>query len=218
MLRAGAQDRQRVQLQPLVVDRLEILHGEDVVRRLQQLCERAHTPRDRLLARRRKGNAAAQLRAQILAQQRIEQRLRHPLQRIELAALAAEAQMRHDAETAQQSHSAARKALRRRQRPRQRQLQHQIRPAAHGRLRARKLGIYRRTAALHKVARHDAHDRAHRAELRARLLDEPRMSVMKRVIFGHNTDDIAHFCTFFRKILAFSYEMITIRVFGIIIL
>ena len=115
MLRAGAQDRQRVQLQPLVVDRLEILHGKDVVRRLQQLCERAHAPRDRLLARRRKGNAAAQLRAQILAQQRIEQRLRHPLQRIELAALAAEAQMRHDAETGQQSHSAARKALRRRQ-------------------------------------------------------------------------------------------------------
>ena len=54
--------------------------------------------------------------------------------------------------------------------------------------------------------------------LRARLLDEPRVTVVKRVIFGHNTDDIAHFCTFFRKILAFSYEMITIRVFGIIIL
>ena len=115
MLRAGAQDRQRVQLQALIIDRLEVLHGKDVVRRLQQLCERAHAPRDRLLARRSKGNAAAQLRAQILAQQRIEQRLRHPLQRIELAALAAEAQMRHDTETAQQSHSAARKALRRRQ-------------------------------------------------------------------------------------------------------
>ena len=104
-----------MQLQPLVIDRLEILHGEDIVRRLQQLRERAHAPRDRLLARRRKGDAAAQLRAQVLAQQRIEQHLGHALQRLELAALAAEAQMRHDAETAQQSHSAARKALRRRQ-------------------------------------------------------------------------------------------------------
>ena len=49
-------------------------------------------------------------------------------------------------------------------------------------------------------------------QTRARLLDEPRMSVVKRVILSNNADDIAHFCTFFRKILAFSNEMITIRV------
>ena len=212
MLRAGAQDRQRMQIEPLVKDRLEILHGEDVVRRLQQLCQRAHAPRDRLLPRRRKRDAGLQLGAQVFAQQRIEQRLGHPLQRLQLAALAAEAQMRHHAETAQQPHGAAGKALRRRQRPRQRQLQHQIRPAAGSGLRARKLRIHRRAAALRKVARHDAHDRAVRAQTRARLLDEPCMAVVKRVILRNDADDISHFCTFFRKILAFSTEMITIRV------
>ena len=201
MLRAGAQDRQRAQIEPQVKDRLEILHGEDVVRRLQQLCQRAHAPCDRLLPRRRKRDAGLQLGAQVFAQQRIE-----------LAALAAEAQMRHHAETAQQPHGAAGKPLRRRQRPRQRQLQHQIRPAAGSGLRARKLRIHRRAAALHKVARHDAHDRAVRAQTRARLLDEPCMAVVKRVILRNDADDISHFCTFFRKILAFSTEMITIRV------
>ena len=55
-------------------------------------------------------------------------------------------------------------------------------------------------------------------QTRARLLDEPRMSVVKRVILSNNADDIAHFCTFFRKTLAFSNEMITIRVLCIIIL
>ena len=218
MLRAGAQDRQRVQIQPLVKDRLEILHGKNIIRCLQQLRQCTHAPRGRLLPRRRKRDAGLQLGAQVLAQQRIEQCLGHPLQRLQLAALAAEAQMRHHAEAAQQSHSTAGKPLRRRQRPWQRQLQHQIRPAARGGLRTRKLGIHRRTAALHKVARHDAHDRTVRPQTRARLLDEPRMSVVKRVILSNNADDIAHFCTFFRKTLAFSNKMITIRVFGIIIL
>ena len=36
--------------------------------------------------------------------------------------------------------------------------------------------------------------------------------VVKRVILRNDADDISHFCTFFRKILAFSTEMITIRV------
>ena len=207
-----------MQIEPLVKDCLEILHGKNIVRRLQQLRQRTHAPRDRLLPRRRKRDAGLQLGAQVLAQQRIEQRLGHPLQRLQLAALAAEAQMRHHAETAQQPHGAAGKPLRRRQRPRQRQLQHQIRPAARGGLRACKLGIHRRAAALYKVARHDAHDRTIRAQTRACLLDEPRMSVVKRVILSNNADDIAHFCTFFRKTLAFSNEMITIRVLCIIIL
>ena len=64
-----------MQIEPLVKDRLEILHGEDVVRRLQQLCQRAHAPCDRLLPRRRKRDAGLQLGAQVFAQQRIEQRL-----------------------------------------------------------------------------------------------------------------------------------------------
>ena len=109
-----------MQIEPLVKDRLEILHGKNIVRRLQQLRQCTHAPRDRLLPRRRKRDAGLQLGAQILAQQRIEQCLGHPLQRLQLAALAAEAQMRHHAETAQQSHSTAGKPLRRRQRPRQR--------------------------------------------------------------------------------------------------
>ena len=201
-----------MQIEPLVKDRLEILHGKNIVRRLQQLRQRAHAPRGCPLPCRRKRDAGLQLGAQVLAQQRIEQRLGHPLQRLQLTALAAEAQMRHHAEAAQQSHSTAGKPLRRRQRPWQRQLQHQIRPAARGGLRTRKLGIHRRTAALHKVARHDAHDRAIRPQARARLLDEPCMTVVKRVILCNNADNIAHFCTFFRKILAFSNEMITIRV------
>ena len=198
-----------MQVEPLVKDRLEILHGEDVVRRLQQLCQRAHAPRDRLLPRRRKRDAGLQLGAQVFAQQRIEQRLGHPLQRLQLTALAAEAQMRDNARSPQQSDRAARKALGRGQHPRQRKLEHKVNAAHHSRLCARKFGVHRCLAALDKIARHHAHHGAVLTHEPFCLRNMVQMTIMHWVILSYYAN-YAQIIRSFQKLLDFCAECIKI--------
>ena len=107
--------------------------------------------------------------------------------------------MRHDPDLPQQPDRAARKSLRRREGPREWQLQHKIGAAAHRGLRAGKLGIDRRLPPLDKIAGHDAHHAALFSEPRARIFQMQAVSIVKRVIFRHNSNDILHFCPFFHK-------------------
>ena len=97
--------------------------------------------------------------------------------------------MRHNAEIVQQSHAAARKALRRRNAPGQRQLNDQIGPAGARGAGADMLVKDSRRPPLDKIARHDAHDRRVSARRSAALADMVEMALVEGIVFTHDSND-----------------------------
>ena len=130
-----------------------------------------------------KGYAALELALELRGERRAEQGLRRALERLSLAALAAEAEAVHDAERGQQAHSPAGKALSRGQRLGQGQFKDEVGAAAGGGLGACKLRPHRRLAALDKVAGHGADYGCVTAECLACALDEQRVAVVEGVEF-----------------------------------
>ncbi len=126
-----------------------------------------------------KGYAALELALELRGERRAEQGLRRALERLSLAALAAEAEAVHDAESREQPHAAAGEALRRGERPGQRQLEHEVRAAAGRGLRPGEFGPHRGLPALDEVARHAADHPGVRAQGGARALDLVRVAVVK---------------------------------------
>ena len=100
--------------------------------------------------------------------------------------------MRHDAGGFQKADRPVGERLRRGEAPAQRQLQHEIRPAAHGRLRALKLIEHGGVAALDKVAAHNAQNGAVIPQQAAGLRDLMRVTAVKRIIFGNDARDFLH--------------------------
>ena len=135
------------------------------------------------LARGGEGDAAFELVSERGGEVRAQQGFGRALQRLGLAALAAEAEAVHDAERGQQAHSPAGKALSRGQRPGQGQFKDEVGAAAGGGLGACKLRPHRRLAALDKVAGHGADYGCVTAECLAGALDEQRVAVVEGVEF-----------------------------------
>ncbi len=124
----------------------------------------------------------------------------------ELSRLAAERQMRHDAERVQKAHAADREALRGGQGVRQGQLQHEVGPAADC---GRSPGVLCKNGditPLHEVAAHDAHDCRILSQCRARFGDMPDMPVVNRVIFTNNTGRFQNLSPQLYKIHAPAYN------------
>ena len=177
------------EFEPLIVDRLEIFDGEDVVRPLEQPCGRADVAFEHELPRRGEGErrVLGHQRADRARRLRVEQLPGEEVKVLQAFGLRAEGE-RLRAERAEQAHRAAGKALRRGERPGKRQLEHHIGAAAAGGLGARVFRIDRRLAALDEVARHHAHDAL---GLRAQhtLAQMVFVAVMKGVVFANHTDE-----------------------------
>ena len=117
------------------MDHLEILDGEDVVRRLEQARRGAAEPFQGALARRGKGEGRIplDLREDGRGRLRLEQLAGQEIEILETLRLDPEAEDTR-AEGGEQRDRAAGKALRRAQRPGQRQLENHVRSATAGRL------------------------------------------------------------------------------------
>ena len=174
-------------VQPLLVYRLEVLDGEDVVRLLDELCLVPQPPREHRLPRRSVGviRVLVEFAAYLGIDRRVDEILGNPFKPLHIAALAAEAEMR-SAQRPEQSHRTAREALRRRQRPRQRQLDDQIGPAAACGFGSGKFRVQRRFAALHEIAAHNTYDRTVRAQKLPAPCDVILMPRVKRVILRND--------------------------------
>ena len=139
-----------------VVDGLDVLHGQDVVRRLNEprLLADVAAPAPARAQRRSSRPWLRLARVCRRSTRGTQQGLGHALKRLDAAALAAEGEVIHDAQAVQQSHGSACKALGARERPLHGQLEHQVRAAARRRprraristtARARRAGRSRRT-------------------------------------------------------------------------
>ena len=140
MPRAEALYGHRLQVESEIVYRFNVFDGKNIVRRFELAGHFAQALCHGSLPCGGKGYALirCKLCAYIRADERIDECFRYRFENLDLAALAAEAQMRDNARCAEHTHCAACKALRRGQYPRQRKLQHEIDAAAHRRLGTRK--------------------------------------------------------------------------------
>ena len=187
MLGALAPYGHEAEVEAELVDGADVLDGEDVVRALHEaggglVCDGG----EGALAGGGKWYAALELALELRGERRAEQGLRRALERLSLAALAAEAEAIHDAESCEQTHAAAGEALRRGERPGQRQLEHEVRAAAGRGLRPGEFGPHRGLPALDKIARHAADHRGVPAHRLPRALEQQRVAVVEGVELRYN--------------------------------
>ena len=201
---APARERYRFHGKIRPAQGLQILDGQDVVglgqqRRVPGVQQLLH----RRLAAAGKGLAALQSPPEGLLKALGGEAGFHPLQGLQVAALAAEGQVGHQAGFLQQLHAAPGKALRSGHRPRRGQLQYQVRPVPDGHLRPGKLVHGGKFPPLGEAATHGTHHRS----LPVQLLQHPPVPQMEGVIFADHAEN-GHAITPFQEITN-SYKLVT---------